>query len=174
MIHDKSRAIKLIQKKGWKVLAKCGKGLKDDHEVVLEAIGINGDAIALASERIQKDYNMTIFAVQNGSQFAYETAVIAFANDIFIACVAVRRHGHLYDKLSPELQKQSDVLLASLHSCPSIVARVADHDLLRSCIGKITDGATMDAVAACATQRGLMHLFPQKQQHLCFLREDVD
>lgn len=131
-IYQKKQAIKLIKKKGATVLARCGKALQNDYDVVIEALSLDGDSIKHTSKRILADKNACIVALQRGGVIAYRTIASLFPDDHFLALLAVRRNGMLYPELTEVLQNSPDIVKSAITSCPRVITKISNHDMLRA------------------------------------------
>mmetsp|Transcript_6504 Transcript_6504/g.14983 ORF Transcript_6504/g.14983 Transcript_6504/m.14983 type:complete len:335 (-) Transcript_6504:98-1102(-) len=91
--------------------------LKDDFDVVHEAVSRDGMALAFASSRLQNDRTIVEEALGNRG-LALEFASKRFRADPEIVMAAVRLHQNALEFASPELQSDPDFLLrvARLHS----------------------------------------------------------
>lgn len=176
-ISNAAFALKKIQKYGRKVLRDCSKTLQDDDVVVSEAIAAHGDAIQFASERIRKDRNMAIWAVQTGSAVAYKSVSLFFNDDPLIALLAVTRNGWLYTAICPSLQNKHDIVCAAIRSYPSIMTKVPDKDILRTCLSQcIADGSDVHTACRILTEasKNGCESFVCKEAKCRIWREDVD
>ena len=97
------------------VLQFSSERLRNDKDVVLNAVEKNGVCLQFASDNLKNDREIVLIAVQNDGQ-ALEYASDNLKNDREIVLIAVQDKGEIIDYVSQILKNDYEIILCSVRS----------------------------------------------------------
>ena len=111
-------------------LAKIEIKFRDDDEIVRLAVSNNGNALAFASERLQKNYDIVSTAViESPDAIIHAQLNLNSERQLNLLLDTIKRADcDLIDKLDPQYLKNRCVLLTAIYQYPLLCLRFSEDD----------------------------------------------
>jgi hypothetical protein len=159
----KEEAIELVKQDAFG-LENLDAKFKNDREIVMTAVSINGNAFKYASEELKNDREIAMAAVSNhGSVLQYVSEV--FKNDREIVMAAVSNSGYALEYASEKLKNDREIVMAAM---------ILDDNVIKYASKQLREEILMTTFEVVTTTDLGINVFESKKHKLQVALDDLE